>query len=403
MQPIEEGSVQTSFLGRTLERNLGRQLGCLLVQRTQGETQQLATQWLSATNGWEAWRQLNLSHLSRFLNSLLRASQDDQPASFWQHHLAGKERVVGLSELSKEESQTKRDQSCKQKGELSRVNFPQNSRQQNKQQQQKQELARRGKGKGTPQEQVEAYKPLPQQQRGEGEQLLPNKAQRKGTDEKSNARAGACTDKLHKKGGKGKPTTPSFKKELTNKKGTLWSHFCRKKGHNAQACWWNGNQQAHKPTQTAWRRTNKKKELEQSQGNQSFSAWLASHKKLMNSFEKDTCMRRKDPMSMLVCSDQASSKTDWGTQVDNSAQKSFACDQKLSLALSTTTLAATELELHDHSLSSASSSSMSLDEDHTSFQHVLSCVCHVRDHVSDVVCMLCDEGLAVQGGRAFHP
>ena len=102
---------------------------------------------------------------------------------------------------------------------------------------------------------------------------------------------------------------------------------------------------------------------------------------------------------MLVCSDQASSKTDWGTQVDNSAQKSFACDQKLSLALSTTKLAATEMELHDHSLSSESSSSMSLDEDHTSFQHAMSCVCHVHGHVSDVVCMLCAEGLAVQGGE----
>ena len=149
----------------------------------------------------------------------------------------------------------KRDQAWKQnKGELSRVNFPQNSRQQNKQQQQKkackkkaeddrvdfktttsihqqaqseQELARRGKGKGTPQEKGEAYKPLPQQQRGEGEQLLPNKAQRactekpldgKGKDKKSNPRAGACTDKLHQKEGKSHQTTPSFRKELTNNK-----------------------------------------------------------------------------------------------------------------------------------------------------------------------------------------
>ena len=39
-QPIEEGSVQTSFLGRTFERNLGRQLGCLLVQC--GSQQQMA-------------------------------------------------------------------------------------------------------------------------------------------------------------------------------------------------------------------------------------------------------------------------------------------------------------------------------------------------------------------------
>ena len=114
-------------------------------------------------------------------------------------------------------------------------------------------------------------------------------------------------------------------------------------------------------------------------------------------------MRRKDPTSTLVCSDQASSKTDWGTQVDNSALKSFACDQKLSLALSTTTLAATEMELHDHSLSSESSSSMSLNEYHTSFQHAMSCVCHVHDHVSDAVRMLCDEGLAVQGGELSTP
>ena len=157
-----------------------------------GETQQLATQWLSATNGWEAWRQLNLSLLSRFLNSLLRTSQDDQPASFWQHDLAWKERVVGHSELSKEESQTKRDQSCKQnKGELSRVNFPQNSRQQ-KQQQQKQELARRGKGRGTPQEKGEAYKPLPQQQRGKGgataSQPGPESLQRKASRRKREGR-----------------------------------------------------------------------------------------------------------------------------------------------------------------------------------------------------------------------
>ena len=386
MRPIEEGSVQTSFLGRTLERNLGRQLGCLLVQRTQGETQKFATQWLSATNGWEAWRQINLSFLSKFLNSLVRTNQDDQPSSCLQPVPAWKESVVGHQELLEEESQLKRDQACKQnKGELSRVNFPQNSRQQNKQQQQKQELARRGKGKGTPQEKGEAYKPLPQPQRGKGEpNQLPNKAQR------------ACTDKLHKKEGKG-TTTPSFKKELTNKKSTLWCHNCRKKGHNAQACWWNGNQRAHKPSQPAWRRTNKKKELEQRQGNQSFAAWLASHKRLMDSFEKEICMRRRDPMSVLASSDGASSKKPWGTYVDSSADKSFASHHKLSPAQSTTQLAS--MELHDHSLSSESSSCMPLDEDHTSFQHVMSCVCHVHDHVSDVVCMPCDEGLAVQGGE----
>ena len=55
----------------------GRQLGCLLVQRTKGETQLKVTKWLVATNGWEAWRQLNLSFLSRLLNSLLHTSFDE--------------------------------------------------------------------------------------------------------------------------------------------------------------------------------------------------------------------------------------------------------------------------------------------------------------------------------------
>ena len=73
-------------------RNEGRQLGCLLVQRTKGETQLRVTKWLSATNGWEAWRQLNLSFLSRFLTSLLQISlDDDQPASCLQQVLAWKE------------------------------------------------------------------------------------------------------------------------------------------------------------------------------------------------------------------------------------------------------------------------------------------------------------------------
>ena len=235
-QPIEEGSVQASFLGRkshlatidadkTLEatelheRNLGRQLGCLLVQRTQGETQQLATRWLSATNGWEAWRQLNLSFLSRLLTSLLQISLDDeQPASCLQPVPAWKERVVGHQELSGEESQLKRDQACQQ------------SRQQN--QESKQQLARRGKGKRNPtrkrgslQASTSATKVresncFPTRPRELAEKKL---LEGKGKDKKSNPRAGACTDKLHQKEGKGHQTTPSFQKELTNK--PLWCHM----------------------------------------------------------------------------------------------------------------------------------------------------------------------------------
>ena len=61
--------------------NEGRQLGCLLVQRTQGETQLQVTRWLSASNGWEAWRQFNLSIHFKLLTSLMNPDFDDQPAS----------------------------------------------------------------------------------------------------------------------------------------------------------------------------------------------------------------------------------------------------------------------------------------------------------------------------------
>ena len=81
----------------------GRQLGCLLVQRTKGETQLKVTKWLVATNGWEAWRQLNLSFLSRLLNSLLHTSFEDTPASCLQQLFAWKERVVIYQELSGEQ------------------------------------------------------------------------------------------------------------------------------------------------------------------------------------------------------------------------------------------------------------------------------------------------------------
>ena len=80
-------------------RSEGRQLGCLLVQRTKGETQLKVTKWLVATNGWEAWKQLNLSFLSRLLNSLLHTSFEDIPASCLQQLFAWKERVAIYQEL----------------------------------------------------------------------------------------------------------------------------------------------------------------------------------------------------------------------------------------------------------------------------------------------------------------
>ena len=79
LQPIDEH--RSTEADKLQIRNEGRQLGCLLVQKTKGETQLQVTRWLSATNGWEAWRQLNLSIHFKLLASLMKTNFDDQPAS----------------------------------------------------------------------------------------------------------------------------------------------------------------------------------------------------------------------------------------------------------------------------------------------------------------------------------
>ena len=88
---------------RELSRREGRELGCLLVQRTKGETQLQVTKWLSATNGWEAWRQLNASFHFKLLASLLHTSFDELPASCLQQLSVWKERVVLYKQLSGEQ------------------------------------------------------------------------------------------------------------------------------------------------------------------------------------------------------------------------------------------------------------------------------------------------------------
>ena len=81
----------------------GVQLGCLLVQKTKGETQLEVTRWLQTANSWEAWRQLNLqskwSIHFKLLASLMNISFDDQPASCLQQFNAWKEQVVGYQQL----------------------------------------------------------------------------------------------------------------------------------------------------------------------------------------------------------------------------------------------------------------------------------------------------------------
>ena len=90
-------------------QNEGRQLGYLLVQKTKGETQLQVRRWIQSTNGWEAWRQLNLLHTTskrsthfKLLSSLMSPSFDTQPASFLQQFNAWKEQVVKYQQLSGE-------------------------------------------------------------------------------------------------------------------------------------------------------------------------------------------------------------------------------------------------------------------------------------------------------------
>ena len=137
MHPIAGGGSfrMTGHEARELQiRSEGRQLGCLLVQRTKGETQLQVTKWLSATNGWEAWRQLNLSFLSRLLTSLLQINLDDeQPASCLQP-LAWKEHVVEHQELSDTSLNMLAIETCQKEqeelGEHNRVDYQDNSLQQ---------------------------------------------------------------------------------------------------------------------------------------------------------------------------------------------------------------------------------------------------------------------------------
>ena len=82
-------------------QNEGRQLGYLLVQKTKGETQLQVRRWIQSSNGWEAWRQLNLLHTTskrsthfKLLASLMNTSFETQPAAFLQQFNAWKEQAV---------------------------------------------------------------------------------------------------------------------------------------------------------------------------------------------------------------------------------------------------------------------------------------------------------------------
>ena len=321
-QAKSKASVDREKEARELQiRNESRQLGCLLVQRTKGETQLQVTKWFSATNGWETWRQLNLSFLSRLLTSLLQISlDDDQPASC----LQPKERVVEHQELADSSLNMLAIETCqKEQDSLQQQDKPD-------------KLVEGGQGG--------AYNPQPPAYRGKGEpNQLPDSAQR------------ACRDKPEETRGKGQESHPSFKRELEHRgkqgrqkqrkekgeayrpqpqaykgKGKheqlptqeLWCSYCWKKGHTAQACWWNASAQQQKHQQkTTWRSQRRKKQLQRDNGDQSFADWLASNKSLMSSFEKQT---QDKSLAMQENLDNSLAAEPWALLVDTGAATSVA-------------------------------------------------------------------------------
>ena len=83
-------------------------VGMLLDNSIKTETAN-QTGWIQSTNGWEAWRQLNLLHTTskrsthfKLLSSLMSPSFDTQPASFLQQYNAWKEQTVRYQQLSGE-------------------------------------------------------------------------------------------------------------------------------------------------------------------------------------------------------------------------------------------------------------------------------------------------------------
>ena len=104
--PIDE--YKTIEADKLQTREAERQLGCLLVMNTKGETQLQVCRWLSTANSWEAWRQLNLqskwSHHFELLANIMNTSFDTQPASCLQQFNAWKEQVVRYHKSSQANS-----------------------------------------------------------------------------------------------------------------------------------------------------------------------------------------------------------------------------------------------------------------------------------------------------------
>ena len=251
-------------------KNEGIQLGCLLVQKTKGETQLQVTRWFQTTNAWETWRQLNLQctrskwnmHCHRLLTSIMNTNFDPQPASFLQQFNVWKEQVVRYQQLSREQLpdfvkliavvnglkssvrnlvllnldsassfgdidsllaryvdihdqhesslESLCDRTCKDKPEsISKGKDTESNPNFEQQREGGTRKEGKGKGKNKPKRKGETYHPQPPAYRGKGEHAQLPREQ--------------------------------------------WCSICWKKGHKTQACWWKNNQphqQQHQQHQT---------------------------------------------------------------------------------------------------------------------------------------------------------
>ena len=281
-------------------QNEGRQLGYLLVQKTKGETQLQVRRWIQSSNGWEAWRQLNLLHSTskrsthfKLLASLMNTSFETQPAAFLQQFNAWKEQVVRYQQLtgdilpdylkltavvnglkgsarhyvllSLDNDSSFRDlDSLLQKyfnntyvQSESSLNSVWDKAWRDKNQAKERGKSKEGKGK----------KPNPyfKQQKLEAGGNDKNKGKGKGKGKPNKGKGEAYPSQPPSFKGKGK------QQQLPKKQ--QWCSYCLKKGHLAQACWWNpdlyqqpqqhhkgaawpypGSQQQPQPTQ-AWYNT----------------------------------------------------------------------------------------------------------------------------------------------------
>ena len=282
--PKSEFEFQQELASNKLQvQNEGRQLGYLLVQKTKGETQLQLRRWISSTNGWEAWRQLNLLHTTskrsthfKLLSSLMSPSFDTQPASFLQQYNAWKEQTLRYQQLSGEHLPDFIKLTAVVNGLKGQVRhhvlmqldggstfgdldsllqkyfnntYVQSESSLNSvwDKAWRENQASKGKGKGknkklsNPHYKQDEGKPA----KGKGK----GKSKGKGKPQKGKGEAYQSQPAAPK--GKGKQQLP---------KAQQWCSICFKKGHLAQACWWNPDppqqqQQQHQkgaawPTQT---------------------------------------------------------------------------------------------------------------------------------------------------------